>query len=136
MQWAETMRCHWAKTAGPKAQTADPSLEREYRRIRRALPKGDTTLLNFYGGVTAALKQVIELQPAAESRSFQVLIDGERTRQSQGVNGGSFRLCVTGSPCPIRDVNGTRGVDSQKAVPVIHKDAFPDPLPFMPFQPH
>ena len=31
---------------------------------------------------------------------------------------------------PLRDVNGTHRVDSQKAVPVIHKTAFPDPFPF------
>ena len=34
-------------------------------------------------GVTAALKRAVELQPAAEGRSFQVVIDGERTGQSQ-----------------------------------------------------
>ena len=46
-----------------------------------------------------------------------------------------FRVCVKGATWPIRDVNGTRGVDSQKAVPVIHKDAFPDPLPSMQLRP-
>ena len=39
--------------------------------------------LNSYGGVTAALKPAVELRPAAEGRSFQVVIDGERTGQSQ-----------------------------------------------------
>ncbi len=38
-------------------------------------------LLNSYGGVTAALKRAVEGQPAVEGRSFQVVIDGERTWQ-------------------------------------------------------
>jgi len=44
----------------------------------------DQGLLHSYGGVTTALKRAVERQPAAESRSFQGVIDGERTRQSQG----------------------------------------------------
>ena len=51
----------------------------------------DQDLLNAYGGVTAALKQAFELQPAAESRSFQAVIDGERTGQSQALISGSER---------------------------------------------
>ncbi len=43
----------------------------------------DQGLLNSYGGVTAALKRAVERQPAVEGRSFQVVIDGERTGQSQ-----------------------------------------------------
>ena len=35
------------------------------------------------GGVTAALKRAVEVQPAAEGRSFQVVIDGERTGPAQ-----------------------------------------------------
>ena len=42
-----------------------------------------TALLNSYGGLTAALKRAVELQPAAEDSSFQVVIDGERSWQSQ-----------------------------------------------------
>ena len=80
-QRAETVWLHWASTAGPKARTADPSLEREYRRIKRAVPTGDTAMLNSYGGVTAAPKRAVEMQPAVEVRSFQVVIDGERTWQ-------------------------------------------------------
>ena len=38
LQRAETVRCHWANTAGPKARTADPSLDREYCRIKRDVP--------------------------------------------------------------------------------------------------
>ena len=44
---------------------------------------GDTAVLDTYGGVTAALKRAVELQPAAEGRSFQVVIEGEHTWQSQ-----------------------------------------------------
>ena len=62
---------------------ADPSLDREYRRIKRAVPRGDTALLNSSGGVKAALKRAVELQLAPEGRSFQVVIDGDRTGQSQ-----------------------------------------------------
>ena len=43
----------------------------------------DQGLLNFYGGVAAALKRAVELQPAAEGRSFHVVIGGEPTGQSQ-----------------------------------------------------
>ena len=43
----------------------------------------DQGLLNSYGGVTAALKRAAEMQPTAEVHSFQVVIDGERTGQSQ-----------------------------------------------------
>ena len=42
----------------------------------------DQGLLYSYGGVTAALKRAVELQPAAEGRSFQVVIDGESAGQS------------------------------------------------------
>ncbi len=38
-------------------------------------------LLNSFAGVTAGLKRAVEGQPAAEGRSFQVVIDGERTWQ-------------------------------------------------------
>ena len=43
----------------------------------------DQGLLNAYGGVTVAVKRAVEAQPAADSRSVQVVIDGERTGQSQ-----------------------------------------------------
>ena len=45
-------------------------------------------------------------------------------------DGGPFRLCEKRVSRPIRDVNGTKGVDSQKAVLVIHKTAFPDLFAF------
>ena len=40
---------------------------------------GKARALDSYGGVTAALKRTVELKPTAEGRSFQVVIDGERT---------------------------------------------------------
>ena len=43
----------------------------------------DQGLLNSCVGVTAALKRAVEGQPAAGGLSFQVVIDGERTWQSQ-----------------------------------------------------
>ena len=57
--------------------------DRKYRRIRRAVSTGDTARLNSIGKVTAALMRVVEMQSAAEGRSFQVVIDGERTGQPQ-----------------------------------------------------
>ena len=86
--------------------------------------------------MTAALKRVVELQPAAEGRSFQVVIDGERTRQSKRLMEARFGCAERESRARSGSVNGTLGVDSQKAVPVIHKDAFPDPLPSMQLRPH
>ena len=50
----------------------------------------DQGVLNSYGGVTAALKRAVELQPAAEGRSFQVVIGGERTGQSQRLMEADF----------------------------------------------
>ena len=41
----------------------------------------DQGLLNSCVGVAAALKRAVEGQPAAGGRSFQVVIDGERTGQ-------------------------------------------------------
>ena len=43
----------------------------------------DQGLLNSCVGVAAAPKRAVEGQPVAEGRSFQVVIDGERTGQSQ-----------------------------------------------------
>lgn len=40
-------------------------------------------VLDSYVGATAAPKQVVELQPWVENRSVKVMIDGERTWQSQ-----------------------------------------------------
>ena len=51
--------------------------------LRRLSHVMRTPRLNSYGGLTAALKRAVELQPAAEGRSFQVVIDGESTWQSQ-----------------------------------------------------
>ena len=90
----------------------------------------DPGLLNSYGRVTAALRRAVEVQPAVEDRSFQVVIDGERTGQTQRPTEARFGGASKGSRGRSGSVNGTRRVDSQKAVPVIHKDAFPD-LPFL-----
>ena len=57
----------------------------------------DRTLLHSRGRVAAALKQAVELQPAAESRSFQVVIDGARARQSQGPLEARFGSAKRGS---------------------------------------
>ncbi len=89
-QRAETMRRHWASTSGPKARTSDSSLDRECRRIKRAVPTWNSALFNSYGGVTAALKRAVKLQPAAEGRSFQVVIDGKHTWQSQRLTEARF----------------------------------------------
>ena len=42
------------------------------------------------------------------------------------VYGDSFRLGAKGVSCRSGSVNGTSRVDSQMAVPAIHKSAFPD----------
>ena len=57
----------------------------------------DQGLLNSYGGVTAALKRAVEGQPAVEGRSFQVVIDGERTGQSQRLLEARFGSASRGS---------------------------------------
>ena len=46
------------------------------------------------------------------------------------VFGDSLRVCVKAVSCRSRNVNRTCGGDSQKAVPSIHKDAFPDLFSF------
>ena len=66
-------------------------------RFKRAVPTGDMALLNSYGGVTATLKRAVERQPAAEVRSFQVVIDGERIRQSHGPMEARFGSASRGS---------------------------------------
>jgi len=57
----------------------------------------DQGLLNSYGRVTAALKQSVERQTTAESYSFQVVIGGERTWQSQRLIEGCFGSAKRGS---------------------------------------
>ena len=49
------------------------------------------------GEVTAALKRAVEVQPAAEGRSFQVVIDGERTWQPQRLMEAQFGGASRGS---------------------------------------
>ena len=50
--------------------------------------------------------------------------------------GDLFRMGEKRVSRPIRDVNGTKGVDSQKAVPVTHKCTLPDLFPFSQLRPH
>ena len=57
----------------------------------------DQGLLNSYVGVTNALKRAVELQPAAEGRSFQVVIDSERTWHSQRLMEARFGCASRGS---------------------------------------
>ena len=97
MQRAETVLRHWANTAGPKARTRDPSPDREYRRIKRAVLTGDTALLNSYGGVTAAPKRAIELQPLLEDRSVKLVIDDYRAWRARRFLGTRFGRAKGGS---------------------------------------
>ena len=53
-----------------------------------------------------------------------------RTWQSQGFTADSFRVGAKGVSCRSGSVNETSRVDSQKAVPVVHKYAFPDLFSF------
>ena len=57
----------------------------------------DQGLLNACVGVTAALKRAVKLQSAAEGRSFHVVIDGERTGQSQRLMAARFGSASRGS---------------------------------------
>jgi hypothetical protein len=57
----------------------------------------DQGLLHSYDGVTAALKRAVEGQPAMEDRSFQVVIDGERTGPSQRLVEARFGSASMGS---------------------------------------
>lgn len=79
LQRVETVLRRWADIAGSKARTRDPAASREYARIEQAVLTGNKALLDSYGGVTAALKRAVGLQPVAKGRSFQVVIGGERT---------------------------------------------------------
>ena len=76
LERAETVLHNWAGGSGPKAHTGDPSAAREYAKIKRAVLTGNKILLDSYGGVTAALKRAIELEPLAQDRSFRVAIEG------------------------------------------------------------
>ena len=64
---------------------------------------GNKTLLDSYGGVTAALKRAIELQPLAEDRPFRVVIDSYSTWQSTRLWGSILGL-RRAVPCRSRSV--------------------------------
>ena len=83
LERSETVLRHWAVGSGPQVRARDPSAAREYARIKRALLTGDTIVLDSYGGVTAALKRAIELQPLAEDRACGIAIDGYGTWRSE-----------------------------------------------------
>ena len=59
-------------------------------------------VLDTNGGVTTALKQAFALQPAVEHRSVQVVIE-ITTLDRRKVIRDSFRVCVKGVSCPIRE---------------------------------
>ena len=59
--------------------------------------------------MTAALKRAVEVQPAAESRSIQVVIDGERTRHSQRLMEARFGCAERGSRARSGSAHGTKG---------------------------
>ena len=69
-----------------------------------------------YGGVTAAVKRAVEVQPAAEGRSFQVVMDGERTRQSQRLMEARFDCAERGSRARSGSAHGTKGCMCTKQV--------------------
>ena len=81
---AETVLRHRANMAGPNARAEDTSATRLYAQIKQAVLKVNAALLNSYGGVTATLKRAIELQPVAEGRSLQVVIDFEFLLDQRG----------------------------------------------------
>ena len=71
--------------------------ERRTDGFEQFCERGDADLLNSFGGVTAAQKRAFELQPAADGRCFQVVIDGERTWQSQRLTEARFGCAQRGS---------------------------------------
>ena len=88
LQPLELPACHGADRSsrtGPAALALKPPIAVEAERtVFVRVDPGHSTdqgLLNSYSTVTVALKRAVELQPAAEGRSFQVVIDGERTGQ-------------------------------------------------------
>ncbi|MCY3777252.1 MAG: hypothetical protein OXH11_14855 [Candidatus Aminicenantes bacterium] len=60
-----------------------------YRRPVAALTE-EVRVLDYYGGMTAALKGPIKLQPVAKNRSVKVMIDGYCTWQPTRLLGTPF----------------------------------------------
>ena len=56
----------------------------------RARKPGNTTVLDSYGGVTAALKRAIEVQQLAQDRSFGVAVDSYSTWQATRLLGTNY----------------------------------------------
>ena len=77
--------CRGAERKTRRGFTLKPPIAVEADRTAFALVDPDHStdqgLLNAYGGMTAAPKRAVKVQPVAEGRSFQVVIDGERTGQ-------------------------------------------------------
>ena len=90
LERAEVLLRNWNRRSLAVASATDPWAAREYAEIKRAVLTGDTGLLDSYGGVTAALKRAIELEPLAQDRSFRVVIDGYSTWQSPRLWRGRF----------------------------------------------
>ncbi len=124
-------KSRWATVAVRIAGDEVPSMLSTTKWILLAFAQAiQLTRLDSYGGVMDALKRAVCLQPAAKGRSVQVEIDGELTWQSQRLMEARFGCAQMGSRARSGSVNGTRGVDSQIAVPVVHKSAFLDLLSF------
>ena len=93
LERAEALLRNWNRRSLAVASAGDPLAAREDAEIKRAVLTGDTGLLNSYGGVTAALKRAIELEPLAQDRSFRVAIDGCSTWQATRLLGTHFE-CI------------------------------------------
>ncbi len=90
LERAETVLRRWANGSGTTTRAGDPAAAREYARIKRAVLTGYKAALDAYGGVTPALKRAIELQEAAQDRSFTLGIDGDSTWLSKRFSGAFF----------------------------------------------
>ena len=93
--------CRGAERKTRRGFTLKPPIAVEADRTVFALVdpghSADQGLLNSCVGVTAALKQEVEEQPVAEGRSFQVVIDDERTGHSPRLMEARFGSASRGS---------------------------------------
>ncbi len=69
-------------------------------------------------------------QPFNSRIALRLDLDGDCHLAGIKADEDSFRQGAKGVSCRSGSVNGTRRVDSQMAVPVIHKSAFPDLIAF------
>ena len=63
------------------------------------------------------------------ANAVHLRVDSIRNK-TDSMSPAGFRLVAKGVSCRSESVNGTRGVDSQKAIPTIHKLDFPDLFSF------